>query len=341
MTKILTELCAIPGPSGFEAPIAGRVIDLLAPYMDETWTDVMGSVIAVRRCGKPDVPKLMFDAHIDEPGLIVTHVEEGFLRFAPLGGVDARILPASEVTVLSNPPIKGVVGALPPHVIKKEDADKTIKIEDMFIDIGLNQAEAEAAVPLGSAAVLSHGARRLGESRLRGKALDDRAGVAAVLRALELIGGAPLDVDLYVMASTQEEVGVRGAAPGAFSVAPDYCVVIDVGHAKTPDSKPHETSGVLGGGVIISRGPNMNPRFTERAINLADERGIKHQIDVEPGGNSGTNARAIQISRGGVATALLGIPMRYMHSSYETVSEDDIESAACLLCEIARRGVDA
>ena len=138
------------------------------------------------------------------------------------------------------------------------------------------------------------------------------------------------------MASVQEEVGVRGATTGAYAIAPDYCVVIDVDHAKTPDSKSTETTVEIGDGVVISRGPNMNPALTETVLKLAKEKKIKHQINVVPGGSSGTNARAIQISREGVATALLGLPMRYMHSANELISFDDIENAAKLLAETAK-----
>jgi len=133
------------------------------------------------------------------------------------------------------------------------------------------------------------------------------------------------------MASVQEEVGVRGAAPGAFAIEPDYCIVVDVDHAKTPDSKPYEAKTELGQGVVITRGPNMNVKFTETIREIAVTQKIKHQISVEPGGNSGTNARAIQISRIGVATAIFGLPLRYMHGPQEVASLEDIESAAHLL----------
>jgi len=138
------------------------------------------------------------------------------------------------------------------------------------------------------------------------------------------------------MASVQEEVGVRGATTGAFAIDPEYCVVIDVDHAKTPDSKPTEANTVVGDGAIISLGPNMNPKLTEMIQGLAKERDIKHQINVVSGGNSGTNARAIQISREGVATALIGLPLKYMHSAIELVSLDDVECIAKLLCETAK-----
>jgi len=336
IAELLIELCSLSGPSGFEEPVARRVQNLLEPFMDETWTDVLGNVLGVRRCGKDGAKKLLFDAHIDEIGLIITGVEEGFLRFAALGGIDERVLPASGVEILTDPPCYGVICTLPPHVLKKKDTEKVLKTEDMFIDAGLSREHMEKAIPPGTPAVFACEVQRFGENALCGKALDDRAGFAAILRAIELLGDSDIDVDLYVMASVQEEVGTRGAAPGVYEVAPDWSVVVDVGHAKTPDSKPAETKEKLGGGVIISRGPNMNTNLTETVIKIARENEIKHQINVEPGGDSGTNARAIQISRRGVATALLSIPVRYMHNIYEVASLDDIESAARLLAEFVK-----
>ena len=334
--SVLIELCSEAGPPGSEEPVANRVKALLGPLMDETRIDVLGNVIGVRFCGKEGARKLLFDAHIDEPGLIITGAEEGFLRFAALGGADARVLPASVIKVLTDPPIYGVVGVLPPHVMKKEDTEKAVKIEDLFIDVGLSQDEAVKTVPQGTPAVLAHGAQRLSGGKICGKSLDDRAGVAAIIYAAEMLKDTALDVDLYVMASVQEEVGARGAAPGVYAIAPEYCVVVDAGHAKTPDSKPYETNETLGGGVLITRGPNMNAALTDTLIKLAEENNIAHQVRVKPGGNSGTNARAIQISGEGVATALLGVPCRYMHSANEVISLEDIKSTASLLAEAAK-----
>jgi len=336
ITEILTKLCQIPGPAGFEELVASYVKKLLEPYMDETWIDVLGNVIGVRRCGKENAQKLLFDAHIDEIGLIVTGVEEGFLRFDKLGGLDARLLPAAGVMILTDPPRYGVICVLPPHILKKEDSEKVTKIEDLYIDIGLTQEEASGSVSPGTPGVLASRMRNFGENGICGKALDDRVGFTAILHAVQLLKDTSLDVDLYVMASVQEEVGLRGATPGAYAVAPDYCVIVDVGHAKTPDTKTHETAVTLGGGVMITRGPNMNPMLTGKIQKLAQDKGIKNQIKVVPGGSSGTNARAIQISRNGVATALLGIPMKYMHSANEIVSLEDVESTARLLCETAK-----
>ncbi|MCL2819966.1 MAG: M20/M25/M40 family metallo-hydrolase [Oscillospiraceae bacterium] len=336
LKDVITELCSIPGPAGFEEPVARRVKEMLEPLVDEARIDVLGNVIGVRRCGKENAKKLLFDAHIDEIGFVVTGVEEGFLRFSKLGGFDARVIPAAGVTVCTDPPLYGVISVLPPHILKKEDTENNFKIEDLFIDIGLSHDEAVKLVSPGTHGVFAYGVRSFGKNLICGKAIDDRAGVAAFMRSLELLAETDLDVDLYVMASVQEEVGSRGAATGAYAIAPDYSVVIDVDHVKTPDTKPADTAMLMGDGVIITRGPNMNPALTEAVIKLAKENDIKHQINVKAESNSGTNARAIQISRAGTATALLGLPMKYMHSANEVASLDDIEACAQLLTRVAK-----
>lgn len=331
----IIELCSMAGPSGFEKAVAERVRELFEPYMDETYVDVMGNVCGVRRCGKENAKRLLFDAHIDEIGFIITGIEEGFLRFATIGGVDPRMLPAAEIKILTDPPVLGVVGVAPPHILKQEESDKAIKIEDLYIDIGVSQDKAKSIVPLGTPAVYNGGARKMGEDKICGKALDDRSCLTAILRALELLKDEKLFVDLYVLASSQEEVGTRGAKTGAYSIAPDWCVAVDVNHAKTPDSKNQQTKD-LGGGAVIAKGPNMNRKFTDNAVRLAQSKGIKYQIGVEADGDSGTNTRVIQITREGVATALFELPLKYMHSPVEVISLADLESAAQLLCEVAK-----
>jgi len=336
IAELLIEFSDMNGPSGFEEPVSQRFKELLEPVVDEIRTDVMGNVIGVKHSGREGAKKLLLDAHIDEIGFIVTGHEEGFLKFSPIGGINPRALPAACVNVLIDPPVFGVVGVLPPHVLKSEDTNRAVKIEDLSIDVGMSQDAVTEAIPLGTPIVVAQKARRLGEKCIAGKALDDRAGVVSLLRAMELIGDAKLNIDLYVMASVQEEVGVRGAVPAAYGVNPDWSIIVDVGFAKTPDMKAPERQQTLGGGVMICRGPNMNKQLTEQVVSLAKAQDIKYQIEVEPGGNSGTNARAIQISRGGVATALLSIPLKYMHSPAETVSVDDIETTAKLMCEAVK-----
>ena len=335
ISDIIIELSEIAGPSGFERGIADAARSYLGHYMDDVHTDVMGNVIGVKKCGRENAKKLMIDAHIDEIGFVITGYEEGLLRFASLGSTDIRMLPASEIKILTKPPIIGVVDVLPPHTMKDGEADKALDKDELFIDIGLDQENAKKTVPLGTAAVYNAHARRFGDNLICGKALDDRACFAAVLRAVELLKDETLDVDLYIMASAQEELGMRGAKTGAFSVMPDWCVVVDVDHAQTPDSKS-QAKLKLGGGVAIARGPNMNRALTEKAIDIAEKNKLKYQITVEYSGNSGTNTHAIQAAGAGVATALFSLPLRYMHSPVEVISTDDAETVAALLYELAK-----
>jgi endoglucanase len=341
--EILRSLTGVHAPPGHEARATALARELLEPHMDEVSCDAMGNIVAVRRCGKPGARRLLLDAHIDEVGLVVTgHAGDGFLRFTGLGGLDERILPASDVLILTDPPAFAVVDTLPPHLQKDSDADHVASTDELYLDSGLPGSEAEALVPVGTPAVLISELTRLGERQVSAKALDNRASVAVIIGALELLAGAPpTDVDLYVLLSAQEEVGTRGAQTAAFAIEPDWCVVVDVDFARQPGAPP-ELDRVLGGGVVIARGPNMDRQLTQLAIDTAREKGVPYQISVEPGGNSGTNAHTIQVSRSGVRTALLGVPVRNMHTPVETADLRDFDAAAILISELARRcGRDA
>jgi len=186
-------------------------------------------------------------------------------------------------------------------------------------------------VPIGTAAVPMTEPVMLGEF-FGGKAMDDRACFAAIVLALQELGDTKLDVDLLICATTQEEVGLRSAASAAFDFAPDYALIVDVDFAKSPDSKPHQGKA-LGSGVVIARGMNMNRDLVDKIIDVAKRGEIPCTITVEPGGNSGTNAKVLQTVRGGVATALLSVPLRYMHTPTETLSLRDIEALGHLLCK--------
>ena len=171
---VLGELCALAGPSGFESPVAEAAARLLEGVMDEVRIDKMGSVLGVRRCGKENAPKLLLDAHLDEIGFIITGHEDGYLRFAPLGGVDPRMLPDRELTILTEPPVYGVVACLPPHIQTSSDMDKSLPIRELWLDVGMEQEEAEKCIPIGTPAVYRTGCAPLGKKMLCGKALDDR-----------------------------------------------------------------------------------------------------------------------------------------------------------------------
>ncbi|MGN1002079.1 MAG: M42 family metallopeptidase [Oscillospiraceae bacterium] len=331
LSQLIIDLCAAPGPSGFEDAAVAAATEYLTPYVDEIKTDVMGSLVAVKRCGKPGAKSLLLEAHIDEIGLIVTGHEKGFLRFSTLGGVDARMLPAREIRLLTPEPIYGVIAVMPPHALSHEDMEKALPIDKLYIDIGMSQEEAEAAVPVGTPAVFAGGVRRLGEGSLCGKSLDDRACAALVIKAMEELSRRSLDVDVWCLLSTQEEVGLRGATVGAYGVAPDYAIALDVTFGGQPDV-PKTKTCEMGKGAAIGVGPNFNRAFTGRIIDCAKAHELPYQLEVCPG-NSGTDAWAIQVSRQGVATALLSLPIRYMHSPVETMRLADGENIVALLTE--------
>lgn len=320
-------------PSGFERPAADVAAQLLRPYMDEVTVDRLGSVIGVKRCGKENAPRLLLDAHLDEIGLIVTGVEDGFLKFRSIGGVDPRMLPDREVTVLTDPPRFGVVACLPPHILTGAEREKVTPIDELYIDVGLSQEEVQAAIPVGTPIVYRESCFPLGESQICGKSMDDRACFVCLLRAAELLQEEKLNVDLYVMGSTFEEVGGMGAKVGTYAVDPDYCIAVDVTHGKTPDG-PSEHCFALGGGPAYGIGPNMTRWMTERIKNVAKEKDISIQAEVMAG-HTGTNGWGMQIVREGVATSVVSLPLKYMHTPIEVLEISDIEGVAQLLAAFA------
>jgi len=332
--QILGRLCALPGPSGFEGPVAQAAAELLRPLMDEVHVDRMGSVVGVRRCGRENAPKLLLDAHLDEIGFLVTGHEEGFLRFAPLGGVDPRMLPDRELTILTQPPMVGVVACMPPHVQSREDMDQSQPIKELYIDVGLSQEEAERRIPVGTPAVYRTGCAPLGKNLFCGKALDDRACFAILLDAAEQLKGEALDVDLYILGSTQEETHSTGAITAAYGIVPDLCVAVDVTHGDSPDA-PKDKTFKLGGGPVIGVGPNCTRWMSRRLGVKAKELEMDVQMEVMAG-HSGTNGWDLQISREGVATAVLSLPLRYMHTPVETAHRDDLTDTARLLAAFIR-----
>ena len=333
-SEILEQLCSIPSPSGFETRAAQAALERLRPFVDEAFLDKMGNVVGIRRCGREGAKKLLLDAHLDEIGFLVVGHKDGFLRLAPLGGVDVRMLPDRELTILTDPPSYGVVTCLPPHIRRAEDMDKAIPIQDLYLDVGLSQEEAELRIPVGTPAVYRTGCHPLGHKILCGKALDDRSCFAVLLDVAELLGGTQLDVDLYFLGSVQEETHSTGAVTAAYSLNPDFCVAVDVTHGDSPDA-PQEKTFPLGKGPVIGLGPNCTKWMSRRLETMAKESKIPVQYEVMAG-SSGTNGWPVQIVREGIATAVLSIPLRYMHTPIEAVHLDDLANAAQLLAAFVK-----
>lgn len=331
--KTLERLCSVGAPSGFERPAALIAKELLSEVMDEAWIDRLGNAIGVRRCGQPNAKRLLLDAHLDEIGLVVTGIKNGFLKFGTIGGVDPRMLPDRELTILTQPPLFGVVACLPPHVLSAEDREKAPPIEDFYVDTGLSQEEAERLIPIGTPMVFRDTFTLLGESQLCSKAMDDRACFVCLLRAAEILKDRELDVDLYIMGSTREEVSGTGAIVGTKVIDPDYCVAVDVTHGKTPDSG-RDRASVIGGGPAIGIGPNMTRWMTRRMFAKAESEGIEVQKEVMAG-HTGTNGWHMQICNEGIATSVVSLPLKYMHTPVEVLEKDDIEGVARLLAAFA------
>ena len=327
MRQVLETLCGCTAPSGFEGPAAEAAATLLAPLVDETSIDRMGNLIGVRRCGREGAKKILLDAHLDEIGLMVTGAGDGFLRFCTIGGVDPRMLPGREVTILTQPPITGVVASPVPQLTQRSDEGKTVPMEELIVDAGLTQAQGEALI--GTPMVYRGDCFPLGEDQMCGKAMDDRSCFAVLLRTMELLRDKVLDVDVYVMGSTREEVSGAGARVATWAVIPDCCIAVDVTHGRTPDG-PADKTFSLGGGPAVGVGPNMARWMTRRLMEKAGEREIPFQREVMSG-HTGTNGWEMQISREGVATAVVSLPLKYMHSPIEVLSLTDLEHTAALL----------
>ena len=339
---LLNKLTREAGISGFESDFSKSLCEMLSEYCTEVYTDRSGSVFGLKRSSSPNAKTVMLDAHLDRIGLMVKEVDEnGFVSFTALGGVDERILPASEVYILGKSRVYGVIGAKPPHLIKKTDKSETegLHIRDLLIDTGLDSSAAREFIGVGDPILLRSEYTPLLGSRACSAALDNRAGIAAVLTLLERVSDADLPYNLLISFTSGEELGLHGAYSANFDTVPDLAVVIDVTHGTTHDSPKNFTSFPLGCGAVICRGPNLRGDITDRIIGLAKESEIPYAIEVAAG-CSGTNAWAFQISRGGIPCALISIPLWYMHTTVEVIDTNDIAAVGLLLEKIVTGGVD-
>ncbi len=334
--EALKELTQIEGVSGSEGDISNVLKSFLEQFCCRVETNKTGSVTAY--LGEPDKNKktILLEAHMDRIGLVVSEISEGgFLKFKTLGGVDERTLPASEVYVLGKERVFGVIGALPPHLKGTEKEESDIKTENMLIDTGIATEKLSGIVSVGDPVVLKSEYCQLLGSRVSVGALDNRAGICAVLKAAELLGGKLVDCNIKLAFTVGEELGLLGARTIDCSDV-DFAIVVDVTHGQTPDAKKAETFP-LGSGAVICRGPNTDYKITNRIIEIAEAENIPYSIEVAAG-NTGTNAWAIQTLEQGVKCALLSIPLRYMHTAVETIDTDDIIAVARLIAKSVEGG---
>lgn len=330
-TKELLKIVSDPyGVAGSEGDAADVIIKLLSEYTDNIIRDNLGNIIAEYKCGCENAPRLMVEAHMDEIGLMVSSIsDEGSLLFVPVGGFDGKVLPGSEVTVhTKGGDIYGIIGAKPPHLITERG--KAVKMEDMSVDIGFSREESEKRVQIGDIITFNTFFEDMGDT-VFGRCFDDRAGVAAIIKALEYVKSYKIECDIICAITVQEELGMRGARVICESAKPDSAICIDAGFGTSANSSEGFD---LGSGIIVSVGPNLHPKLNDLILETAKNKKIDVTVDVE-NGNTGTNAWAVQVSGIGVPTALLSFPLRYMHSTYEAVSVKDIESVGKLIAEVA------
>lgn len=337
----LEKLSGYTGVSGREERVAEIIKGIFSDYTDKIKTDTLGNLIALKEGeGKDkDKPQIMLAAHMDEIGLMVKEIDDdGFIKFTTVGGIDQRILVGQEVTIYAKEAIKGIIGAKPPHVQEKEERNKAVKIEDMYIDVGRDNKEVTNLVSVGDLAVIKSRFNELDGNRVSGKALDDRSGVTVMLECLKELQRLHHKGDVYSTATVQEEVGVRGATTSTYGIVPDIGIVIDVGHGKMPGTSEEDTAE-LGNGPVIVLGPQIHPKLHEKLKEIANEYEIPYQINAETTPR-GTDAFAVQVTRSGIPTALISIPLRYMHTSVETLDLTDIKQAGRLLANFINQ-VDA
>lgn len=335
--EFLTSLVEAPSPSGFEQPAAKVFRERAKEVADSVDTNVMGSVHAVLKGKKKAGVSVMLAGHIDEIGLMVKYITpEGFIAFAAIGGVDAAILPGMRVRLhTSKGELLGIMGRKPIHLIEDDERKNVTKLEKLFIDLGFSAEEVKQRVRIGDPITFDVGLETFGDDMAVSRAFDDKMGAWIAVRVLEEVkaaGGAPGDV--IAAATVQEEIGLRGGTTSAYSVNPMVGIAVEVGHATDyPDiDKRKHGEACCGGGPIIARGPNINPKLFNLLVAAAEKAGVPYQIGAEPRG-TGTDANAIQLSRGGKVAGLVSIPLRYMHTPTEVLSLKDLDSAVKMLTQ--------
>ncbi len=311
------------GVAGFEDEIRAIVRDEMEKHADEVLVDRLGNVIGVKKGGKR---KVMIAAHMDQIGFMVKGItDEGYLLISPIGGVHTNVLRSSVVRIKTeNGFIYGVIGEKPPHLGKEK---KNVEFKDLRVDIGVDsKEEAEKHVSIGDVGSFEPRYMEM-EKRIVANSLDDRVGVYTILKLMEEIDS---DSTIYFVATVQEEVGLKGARTSSYGIYPDVGIAVDVTHATMPHVSKEDVPIELGKGPVIGVGSVSNPKLYRHFLKVAKDKDIPYQIEANPS-YSGTDADIIQLARDGIATGVISIPERYMHSGVEMIDKKDLENTISLL----------
>ncbi len=338
-TEFLNKLLDAPSPSGFEQPAQRIVRQRMKPFADEIRSDVHGNtIVAINPKG---YPRIMLAGHCDQVGFMVRHIsDDGYVHFASIGGVDASVVPGLRLTIHgAGGAVDGVVGKKAVHLMKPDERGRTnVEISELWLDIGAKNREAAAKrVAIGDSITYKASIMKLEGGLIASPGTDDKVGVFVVMEAIRQIraSGKPCPCAIFAVSTVQEELGFRGAHTSCFGLDPQVGIAVDVCHASDYPGIDKRIAGdiVVGKGPVITTGPNINPVMAELLLSSAKGMNLPFQRIGEPSG-TGTDANAIQISRAGVAAALVSIPNRYMHTPVEVVSLTDIENAAKLLADV-------
>ena len=322
LKELIISLCGIMSVSGNERRGGEELQRLVDGVFDEYRTDALGNHLFIKRCGHPHAPKILVDTHFDEIGMMVTGIKEGgFLTVTNIGGVDTRILPASEVVIYGKETLYGVFAAKAPHLSTAADMEKLTPLAEMLIDTGYSKEELEELCPIGTPVGFKPVYRELQNECLAGKAFDDKACGACAIFGIDAVQKKDLAGDVYFLFSTFEETGMVGARVAGFGIRPDYALVLDVTHAATPETKELFLPE-LGAGVAITASPVTDRRLTRMLTDLCRGGNIPYTTEVSTG-STGTNANVLGISAYGIPTALCSLPLRSMHTSAEVLSMED------------------
>ena len=338
MKKLLEKLSNAPGISGFEEEIRKIIFNELDGVVDEIKIDEMGNLIAVKN-GDLNGKKIMLAAHMDEIGLMVRYIDsEGFVKFSKIGGINDQMLLNQDIYIqTSDGDVNGVIGSKPPHKIKKSERDKVVEYDKMFIDIGAaNKEEALKMVQIGDPIIIKQNFQDLGNSLVKGKALDNRAGCAVLVEVLKRVNSS---ATIYGVGTVQEEVGLKGAKTSAFRINPDMAFALDVTIAGDhPGIKSEEAPSKLGEGPTIvladqsGDGIITHPKIKKLLITVAEKENIPFQLEVSEGGT--TDGTAIHLTRQGIPTGVISPPSRYIHTPVSVVNMEDIENTVKLIVAV-------
>ena len=337
----LKQLVATPSPSGFEEPAQKVWQEYVKPFVDEVKKDVHGNVIGI--INPNGHPKLMLSGHCDEIGFMISYInEKGFIYFRAIGGVDVNMLPTQRVIIHNKKnKVLGVIGKKAIHLMDEEERKRASspKIDSLWIDIGTNKkSDTEKLVSIGDPITFAAGFESLKNDLIVSRGFDDKMGSFIVAETLRLLSKQKIKAAVYGVSTVQEEIGLRGARTSAYGISPDVGIAIDVTHSSDyPGSNPNITGEIkLGKGPAISRGANINPVVFDLLVNIAKTKKIPYQIEASPGA-TGTDANAIQVNKEGVATGLVSVPNRYMHTPVEVIAMSDLDNAAKLLANFAAK----